>query len=105
MNAPTVEDLLEYEYSESLGQDVTVFLVIKGFHQLDIVKKIIKRKGYRGYGLTAAQNVKERRYSNGCILATKLDRGIFNDDLLSTADRIDCLEPFDIAIFDKSFAY
>lgn len=100
------EDLSTYAFDKELGAGLHVFVTIKGFNQLAIVQKIMQRKGQKSLGLTASDNVSERRYSTGKILLTDLDRCCLDESMLAAnAQSIDCLEPYHVAIQDPCFAH
>lgn len=98
--------LSDFTISDALGRNLYAFVTIKGFNQLAIVKKIIERKGKKSLGLTAASNASERRYATGNILLTTLDQERLDETTLAdSVQRIDCLEPYHVAINGRSIAY
>ena len=96
-------DIDGFEYDDSLATQRRVFVVLKGTGQLAIVEKIIERKGNKRYGLTAVTNVAERRYSEGLIALTGLDRDTFDEDTL--AIHLASTEPYEIAVDGDRLAY
>jgi hypothetical protein len=100
------ENLLDYSYDETVGRQLNVLIVIKGFNQLAIIKKIIERKKSRNYSLTAANNISQRIYYRGTIVETCLDRNNFSSTILNEKKiKINCLEPYSISIKHNKFAY
>ncbi|KAA3647835.1 MAG: hypothetical protein DWQ07_02290 [Chloroflexi bacterium] len=95
-------DISTFEYDESLASDRNVFVAIKGFGQLAIVKKIIERKGAKAYGLTSVTDVSQRRYSSGLIAYTNLERNVFDDATLDFS--MECTEPYEIDVLDNRLA-
>lgn len=100
-----VVDISQFSYVPDLVNGLEVILIIKGFDQLAIVEKIIARKGDRRQGLTAANNVSERRYSQGIIARVVLPSTILTEEHLSSAIwHLDCVEPFDVDVYDRNVA-
>jgi hypothetical protein len=91
-------DVSTFQYDDSLGRRLNAFVVVKGFNQLAIVAKIIRRKGNKSYGLTSVDRVSQRRYSDGHIAFTSLDTDEFGEDTLELA--LDSTEPFEIDLHD-----
>lgn len=89
-------DVAAFDYDASLGVDRRAFIVLKGFNQLAIVKKIVERKGNKTFGLTAVTNVTERRYSQGLVAFASLGTEAFDGDAL--APRLECTEPFEVSV-------
>lgn len=96
-------DIASFDYDESLAEERRVFVVVKGFGQLAIVKKIIERKGNKQFGLTAVTNVTERQYSTGLIALTRLDGASFDESTLGI--HLECIEPYEIAVDGDLLAY
>ncbi len=89
-------DVSTFAEDAELGTDLDAFLVVKGFNQLAIVAKIIERKGNKAYGLTSITDVTARRYSEGLVAHTSLSLDSFDDR--SLASRLECTEPFEVAM-------
>lgn len=96
-------DVSVFEYDETLAHDRQAFVVVKGFGQLDIVAKIIQRQGSKSFGLTAVNNVAERRYSKGRIALASLDTDAFDELTLQQA--LTCTEPFEVMVQDGQMAF
>lgn len=101
-----IEELLSaYTLDKELGADLHLFVTIKGFNQLAIVRKIIERKGQKSFGLSASSDANKRRYSTGQILLTDLNRCRFDDAIFETGRQsITCLEPYHLAIHEQRIA-
>jgi hypothetical protein len=100
------ESVNAYDYDESLGRDLNLVVVVKGFSQLDIVRKIRERKGSKAFGLTAATIPAERKYSTGAIFLVDLARDSLSEEDIQTSKlQIRCTEPFDVAVCGDRFAY
>ena len=88
-------DVAQFQEDPHPGADLSAFVIVKGFHQLDIVTKIIERRGDRSYGLTSADKAEKRRYSNGVIFATTLNTDSFaKETCLESNPSFSCDEPF-----------
>jgi hypothetical protein len=95
-------DVSTFQYDDSLGRRLNAFVVIKGFNQLAIVDKIIRRKGNKSYGLTSVDRVSQRRYSDGHIAFTSLDTDTFGEHTLELA--LVSTEPFEIDLHEGQLA-
>jgi hypothetical protein len=99
-------NVLDFSYADDLLNRLEVLLIIKGFHQLAIVAKIIARKGNRSLGLTVADDASMRMYSLGVIAQLTLPLTSFEEqDLSSAIWRVDCAEPFDADVCNAKLAF
>lgn len=102
----TTESIGEYALDDAVGRHLSAFLLIKGFDQEAVVERIIQRKGERAFGLTAASDAADRKYSKGHIIATDLNRERFDATILSENDcDISCFEPFSIDFRNQMAIY
>src|SRR4051794_34462349 len=100
-----VFDVAALAYDEDLARALEVLLVVKGFHQLSIVEKIIARRGDRSQGLTPLENVAARQYSQGVVARLSLGASALTPrDLAAAPWRVDCVEPFDVALHGGDLA-
>lgn len=96
----------EFAVDESIGRELHAFILLKGCDQEAVVKRIIQRKGNRAFGLTAASDAGERRYSSGRIAAMSLDCDRLDERALEECSwGIECVEPFSIDLHEGILAY
>lgn len=98
-----IHDVSQFQTEADLASGQGVFLILKGFNQLAIVEKIIKRKGNKSLGLTANDDVAKRKYSSGCIAYISLGSDRLTADDLHR--KLECTEPFDAHINHDLLAY
>lgn len=100
---PRYVDVATLKSNDMLASDYRVFLVIKGFNQSAIVRKIIERKGNKAFGLSSLSDITKRRYSKGLIGLASLNAMSLDDSVFEC--RIESTEPFDVDVFGNLLAY